>query len=61
MGNSPNIDPSQTGKTHQQTAASNVPKSGERPDQGTAPTMNPWDNSNEDAADKRPMGAVAPD
>jgi molybdopterin-dependent oxidoreductase alpha subunit len=57
MENSPNIDPSQAGKTHQQTAENNVPKSGERPDQGTAPTMNPWDNSNKDDADKRIMEA----
>ncbi len=56
MENSPNIDPSQAGKTHQQTA-NNVPRSGERPDQGAAPTMNPWDNSNKDDADKRVMEA----
>jgi anaerobic selenocysteine-containing dehydrogenase len=57
MENSPNIDPSQAGKTDQQTASNNVPKSGERPDQGGAPTMNPWDNSNKDDADKRIMEA----
>jgi molybdopterin-dependent oxidoreductase alpha subunit len=57
MENSPNTDPSQAGKTHQQTAENNVPKSGERPDQGSAPTMNPWDNSNKDDADKRIMEA----
>jgi hypothetical protein len=57
MGNSPNIDLSQAGKTPRQTAANNVPESGERPDQGKAPTMNPWNNSNKDAADTRPMEA----
>ncbi|MGY2134696.1 FdhF/YdeP family oxidoreductase [Hymenobacter sp. HD11105] len=31
-------DPSKAGHTHQQTAQDNVPKSGERPDQGAAPT-----------------------
>jgi hypothetical protein len=45
MENSPNIYPSQAGKTDQQTVTNNVPKSGKRPDQGAAPTMNPWDNS----------------
>jgi molybdopterin-dependent oxidoreductase alpha subunit len=59
MENSPNTDPSQAGKTEQQTAANNVPKSGERPDQGSAPVMNPWADSNKDDADKRIM--TAPD
>ncbi|MFD1873077.1 FdhF/YdeP family oxidoreductase [Hymenobacter bucti] len=59
MENSPNTDPSQAGKTEQQTATNNVPKSGERPDQGAAPVMNPWADSNKDDADKRIM--TAPD
>ncbi|GGG38583.1 FdhF/YdeP family oxidoreductase [Hymenobacter glacieicola] len=37
MEKSPAEDPSQAGKTQQQGAEDNVPKSGERPDQGTAP------------------------
>ncbi|TGE09524.1 FdhF/YdeP family oxidoreductase [Hymenobacter fodinae] len=38
MEKSPTEDPSNAGKTEQQGAEANVPKSGERPDQGTAPT-----------------------
>ncbi|TGD81868.1 FdhF/YdeP family oxidoreductase [Hymenobacter wooponensis] len=38
MEKSPTEDPSNAGKTEQQGAENNVPKSGERPDQGTAPT-----------------------
>ncbi|UOQ78949.1 hypothetical protein MUN84_10730 [Hymenobacter sp. 5516J-16] len=37
MEKSPAEDPSQAGKTQQQGAEANVPKSGERPDQGAAP------------------------
>ena len=37
MEDSPKIDPSKAGKTHQQGAEANAPKSGERPDQGKAP------------------------
>jgi molybdopterin-dependent oxidoreductase alpha subunit len=38
MEESPINDPNKAGKTHQQGAQANAPKSGERPDQGTAPT-----------------------
>jgi molybdopterin-dependent oxidoreductase alpha subunit len=38
MEESPINDPSKAGKTEQQNAESNAPKSGERPDQGVAPT-----------------------
>ncbi|QJX46600.1 FdhF/YdeP family oxidoreductase [Hymenobacter taeanensis] len=38
MEDSPINDPGKAGKTEQQGAESNVPKSGQRPDQGTAPT-----------------------
>jgi molybdopterin-dependent oxidoreductase alpha subunit len=38
MEKSPTEDPSNAGKTEQQGAEANAPKSGERPDQGTAPT-----------------------
>ncbi|WP_052430503.1 FdhF/YdeP family oxidoreductase [Hymenobacter sp. DG25B] len=38
MEKSPAEDPSKAGKTEQQTAETNVPQSGERPDQGAAPT-----------------------
>jgi molybdopterin-dependent oxidoreductase alpha subunit len=38
MEESPINDPSKAGKTEQQGAENNTPKSGERPDQGTAPT-----------------------
>ena len=38
MEESPINDPSKAGKTEQQGAQDNAPKSGERPDQGTAPT-----------------------
>ncbi|WP_303309857.1 FdhF/YdeP family oxidoreductase [Hymenobacter sp. BT730] len=38
MEKSPAEDPSKAGKPEQQTAETNVPKSGERPDQGAAPT-----------------------
>ena len=37
MEDSPQTDPSQAGKIHQQGAQDNAPKSGERPDQGAAP------------------------
>ncbi|MDO7850257.1 FdhF/YdeP family oxidoreductase [Hymenobacter convexus] len=37
MEDSPKTDPSKAGKTHQQGAEANAPKSGERPDQGKAP------------------------
>ncbi|GAC1368224.1 MAG: FdhF/YdeP family oxidoreductase [Hymenobacter sp.] len=37
MEDSPKTDPSKAGQTHQQGAEANVPKSGERPDQGKAP------------------------
>lgn len=37
MEDSPNTDPSKAGKSHQQGAEANAPKSGERPDQGKAP------------------------
>ncbi|MDO7845224.1 FdhF/YdeP family oxidoreductase [Hymenobacter sp. M29] len=37
MEDSPKTDPSKAGKTHQQGAEDNAPKSGERPDQGKAP------------------------
>ncbi|UOR07368.1 FdhF/YdeP family oxidoreductase [Hymenobacter aerilatus] len=57
MEKSPASDPTKAGKTEQQTASDNVPKSGERPDQGKAPAMNPWENSNKDDADKRIMDA----
>ncbi|TPG65610.1 FdhF/YdeP family oxidoreductase [Hymenobacter nivis] len=38
MEESPTNDPAKAGKTHQQGAQDNTPKSGERPDQGAAPT-----------------------
>ncbi len=38
MEESPISDPSKAGKTEQQGAEANAPKSGERPDQGAAPT-----------------------
>ncbi|MBC6991297.1 FdhF/YdeP family oxidoreductase [Hymenobacter sp. BT491] len=38
MEKSPAEDPSKAGKTEEQHAETNVPKSGERPDQGAAPT-----------------------
>ena len=37
MEDSPKTDPNKAGKTHQQGAEANAPKSGERPDQGQAP------------------------
>ncbi|WP_201982655.1 FdhF/YdeP family oxidoreductase [Hymenobacter rubidus] len=40
MEDSPQNDPSKAGKTHQQGAEDNAPKSGERPDQGSAPAPN---------------------
>ena len=57
LKNSPDIALRQAGKTDQQAAGNNVPKCGERPDQSSAPTMNPWANSNKDDADKRLMQA----
>ncbi|GAB2940756.1 FdhF/YdeP family oxidoreductase [Hymenobacter coalescens] len=57
MEKSPAQDPSQAGKTHEQTAASNVPRSGERPSQGAAPTHDHYDNGGKPDADTRPMQA----
>ncbi|WP_317239173.1 hypothetical protein [Hymenobacter sp. 5516J-16] len=58
MDKSPAYDPSQAGKTEQQTAGNNVPKSGERPDQGTAPTSDNWSTSPErETLDDRLMEA----
>ncbi|UYZ62344.1 FdhF/YdeP family oxidoreductase [Hymenobacter weizhouensis] len=45
MDKSPAYDPSKAGKTEQQTASDNAPKSGERPDQGAAPTSDNWSTS----------------
>jgi molybdopterin-dependent oxidoreductase alpha subunit len=42
MQESPISDPSKAGKVEQQGAEDNAPKSGERPDQGVAPAMDPW-------------------
>ncbi|MGI4822979.1 MAG: FdhF/YdeP family oxidoreductase [Janthinobacterium lividum] len=42
MQESPISDPSKAGKIEQQGAEDNAPKSGERPDQGVAPAMDPW-------------------
>ncbi|WP_022824104.1 FdhF/YdeP family oxidoreductase [Hymenobacter norwichensis] len=57
MEKSPAEDPSKAGKTEQQTASNNVPKSGERPDQGAAPTNDHWATSDKPDADKRIMEA----
>ena len=59
METSPAADSNHAGKTEQQGAEANVPKSGERPDQGKAPTTDPWAGSQKPDADKRPM--TAPD
>ncbi|GAA4347549.1 FdhF/YdeP family oxidoreductase [Hymenobacter saemangeumensis] len=57
MENSPAEDPGQSGKAEQQAAEKNVPRSGERPAQGQAPTLDPWANSDKTDADPRPMQA----
>ncbi len=58
MDKSPAYDPNQAGKIDQQTAGNNVPKSGERPDQGAAPTSDNWSTSPErESMDERPMEA----
>ncbi|HEX8429066.1 FdhF/YdeP family oxidoreductase [Hymenobacter sp.] len=57
MEKSPAEDPSKAGKVDQQTASNNVPKSGERPDQGVAPTSDHWATSDKPDADKRIMEA----
>ncbi|MCC2545566.1 FdhF/YdeP family oxidoreductase [Hymenobacter sp. BT175] len=57
MEKSPAEDPSKAGKTEQQGAEAHAPRSGERPDQGEAPTLDPWANSDKADADPRPMEA----
>ncbi|HEX8281621.1 MAG TPA: molybdopterin-dependent oxidoreductase, partial [Chthoniobacterales bacterium] len=57
MEKSPAEDPRQAGKIEQQLAETNVPKSGERPDQGAAPTSDHWETSAKRDADDRPMQA----
>ncbi|MCC3159787.1 FdhF/YdeP family oxidoreductase [Hymenobacter sp. 15J16-1T3B] len=57
MEKSPAQDPSQSGKTNEQHAAGNVPRSGERPSQGAAPTNDHYDAGGKPDADKRPMQA----
>jgi len=61
MDKSPAYDPSKAGKTEQQTASDNVPKSGERPDQGAAPTSDNWSTSpDRQSLDERLMEAKRP-
>jgi hypothetical protein len=51
-------DPGKAGKTEQQIASDNVPKSGEQPDQGAAPTSDNWSTSPaRQSLDERPMEA----
>ncbi|UOQ53916.1 FdhF/YdeP family oxidoreductase [Hymenobacter cellulosivorans] len=58
MDKSPAYDPNQAGKTQQQGAEANVPKSGERPEQGSAPTSDNWSTSPErETLDDRIMEA----
>lgn len=57
MENSPAEDPRQSRKIEQQLAATNVPKSGERPGQGEAPRSDHWETSAKPDADKRAMEA----
>jgi len=57
MEKSPAEDPSKAGRPEQQGAEHNTPRSGERPDQGQAPALDPWANSNKADADKRTMPA----
>ncbi|MDF7815397.1 FdhF/YdeP family oxidoreductase [Hymenobacter sp. YC55] len=58
MEKSPALDPEKAGKVEEQVA-SNAPKSGERSDQGEAPTNDHYDPDGKPDADKRKM--TAPD
>ncbi|AYA36146.1 hypothetical protein D3Y59_03150 [Hymenobacter oligotrophus] len=57
MEKSPAQEPDKAGKTPEQTASNNVPVSGQRPDQGTAPTNDHYDNGGKPNAGTRPMHA----
>ena len=56
MENSPAQDPEKSGKIEEQIAG-NAPKSGERSDQGVAPTVDHYDAEGKPDADKRAMWA----
>ncbi|GGF03451.1 FdhF/YdeP family oxidoreductase [Hymenobacter cavernae] len=57
MEKSPAQEPDKSGKTNEQTVTNNVPVSGQRPDQGAAPTNDHYDNGGKADADKRIMEA----